>query len=339
MASFITGIAYYQPEQIMHNEAIALQHPEWSIDKIASKTGIHQRNIAAKDEFCSDMAVTAANIFFQTYAFDKQKIDYLLLCTQTPDYLLPTTACIVQHRLGLNKSVGALDINLGCSGFVYGLSMAKGLVETGQAKHVLLITSDTYSKLIHEKDKNNKTIFGDAATATLISHQATQEALAGSIQQFEFATDGSKFDALIVQNGALRHRFERGTDVYNADNEFVKNDDFLFMDGKEIFSFTAFEVPKLIDATLIKHGLTLSDIDLFVFHQANNFMLQTIRKRIGIPEEKFFVHLHDCGNTVSSSIPLAMSHAVKAQKIQKGMKVLLAGFGVGLSMSATVVNY
>ena len=335
--SFVSAISYYLPEYVLDNNEISSQHPEWSIEKISAKTGIYSRHIARENEFSSDMAVSAAEKLFQDFHIDKDEIDFLLLCTQSPDFLLPTTACIIQDRLKLSKSIGALDFNLGCSGFVYGLGLCKGLVETGQAKNVLLITSETYSKFINKQDKSNKTIFGDAAAATLISSSSNE--LHGKIKCFTYGTDGSRHNCLIVKNGGMRNRQLVGVDLLLEDESFLSNDNNLYMDGKEIFNFTAFEVPNLIIKILEKHNINLNDIDLFVFHQANEFMLNTIRKRIGIPIDKFYIFLKESGNTVSSTIPIALSNAIREGKIKKGMKVLIAGFGVGLSMAATIIEY
>jgi len=337
MNSYVSAISYYLPEIILDNSEISVQHPEWSIDKISSKTGIYSRHISGNNEFCSDMAISAAERLFHDCAINREEIDFLLLCTQSPDYFLPTTACIIQDKLGLSKNIGALDFNLGCSGFVYGLGLSKGLIETGQAKNVLLITAETYSKFINDDDKSNKTIFGDAAAATLIS--SSKKGVSGKIGNFTYGTDGSKHACLIVKNGGMKHRSLDGINIFDENQGFISNDNNLYMDGKEIFNFTAFEVPILIANILKKYQLNLEDIDLFVFHQANEFMLQTIRKRIGIPSEKFYIYLKESGNTVSSTIPIALNNAIKDGKIKDGMKVLIAGFGVGLSMGSTILEF
>jgi 3-oxoacyl-[acyl-carrier-protein] synthase-3 len=313
-------------------------HPEWSVEKISEKTGIYERHIAAKDEFSSDMAVSAMETFFAEHNVDKTKIDFLLFCTQTPDYLLPTTACILQDKVGLPKTAGALDFNLGCSGYIYGLGLARGLVETGQAKNVLLVTSETYSKLINQKDKSNKTIFGDGATVSLISSEPRPEDFKAAIGNFIYGTDGNGAAHLIVKNSGIRRSAEISEDVLNADGDYQSNDDFLYMNGKEIFEFTAFQIPPLIDRLLAQNSVSIDDVDMFVFHQANEFMLNFIRKRCKIPEDKFYVSMKDVGNTVSSTIPIALQRAIKEGKIKSGDRVVLAGFGVGLSMGATIIN-
>lgn len=332
MKTYIKAISYYLPDYNLNNSVLEQEFPEWSIDKIASKTGINNRYIADFGETAVDMAVEAAERLFQENNIEKQDIDFLILCTQSPDYFLPTSACIIQERLGLRTSIGAFDINLGCSGFVYGLGVAKGLIATGQAKNILFLTSETYSKFIHPKDKSNKTIFGDAAAATLISIDGFAE-----ICNFEYGTDGKGAENLIVKNGGLRNYKKQSELVVDEYNNYI-SDDHLYMNGAEIFLFTLSAIPKLVKVALIKNDLTIDDIDMFVFHQANRFMLESLRKKINIPDEKFYLYLENCGNTVSSTIPIALYHAWKDDLLLTGKNILLAGFGVGYSWAGTVLK-
>ncbi|UFH46679.1 ketoacyl-ACP synthase III [Flavobacterium galactosidilyticum] len=334
MNSYINSISVYLPKNTLTNEDLNNEFPEWTAEKISSKTGIFKRTIASEDEFVSDLAIKASIKLFEEHLIDKSCIDFVLLCTQSPDYFLPTTACVVQDKLGLSKNCGALDFNLGCSGFVYGLGLAKGLIASGIAKNVLLITSETYSKYINKKDKSNRTIFGDAAAACLISSGSK----AGNICNFVFGTDGSGADNLIVKNGAAKFSKQKSDDVY-IDGEFFKNDDNLYMNGQEIFKFTTASVPILVEECLASNGLNIEDVDLFIFHQANKFMLDYIRRKLKIPQDKFLMYFEDIGNTVSSTIPIVMSEAIASKKIKKGMKVLIVGFGVGYSYGATVIEF
>lgn len=334
MESFISCISVFLPEKKLTNEILNIEFPEWSVEKISNKTGIYERSIAGDDEFVSDLAIRAALNLFEQHSIDKDSIDFVLLCTQSPDYFLPTTACIVQDKLKLPTSCGALDFNLGCSGFVYGLALANGLIAGQLAKNVLLITSETYTKYINSEDKSNRTIFGDAAAACLVS----SEKPFGLINKFVFGTDGSGADNLIVKNGGRRYIDQKGVNEY-SDVDFIKNDNNLFMNGQEIFKFTAASVPILVEDCLKKNELELEDIDLFIFHQANKFMLDYIRRKINIPQEKFFIHIENIGNTVSSTIPIAISEALIQGKIRKGSNVLIAGFGVGYSYAATVLKF
>ena len=329
MNTFIKHISYYLPEQILTNEDLVKEFPEWTVEKIALKIGVNQRHIATDNETASDMGVKASEKLFAEYKIDRTKIDFLLFCTQSPDYFLPTSACIMQNKLGLSTSCGALDFNLGCSGYIYGLSLAKGLIIANIAKNVLLITAETYSKYLHPKDKGNRTIFGDAASATLISTNGFAK-----IGEFSLGTDGRGAENLIVKTGAMRNIYPKNDLIFDENNNPTSSD-FLYMNGSEIFNFTSESVPCLIKNVLKKNKLTQIDINLFVFHQANKYMMNYLRKIIDIDKNKFFIYIENVGNTVSSTIPIAMKEAEK-----KGMlhgNILLAGFGVGYSWGGTVL--
>jgi 3-oxoacyl-[acyl-carrier-protein] synthase-3 len=328
--SYIKSISYYLPEKILTNEQLVKEFPEWTVGKVADKIGIKQRHIVSENETALDLAGKAANLFFEEHKIDKSDIDFILLCTQSPDYFLPTSACILQHKLGLSTRCGALDFNLGCSGFVYGLSLAKGLIAGNIAKNILLITAETYSKYLHPKDKGNRTIFGDAATVTLISTDGFAEIL-----NFSLGTDGQGAENLIIKSGGLRNP-QKTDSVKFDDSGNPVSDDYLYMNGSEIFNFTLESVPELVDNVLKNNNLRKENINLFVFHQANKHMLNFLRKKIRIGEEKFYYCLENFGNTVSSTIPIALKEAQK-ENLLKG-NILLAGFGVGYSWGSVIIN-
>ena len=330
MKAYIKAISYYLPSSVLTNQELERQFPEWSAEKVSAKVGIEKRHIAALDETAGDMAYAAAEKLFAEHGIDKSCVDFILLCTQSPDYFLPSTACILQDRLGLRKNIGALDFNLGCSGFVYGLSLAKGLIVGGMARNVLLLTSETYTKYIHPSDKGNRSIFGDGASATLVSTDGLAE-----IGEFVFGTDGSGADGLIVKSGASRHSAPYD-DLQIDESGNPLSGDFLYMNGPDIFSFTIETVPEMISNCLMSNGLKQDDISLFVFHQANLYILEFLRKKIRIDKDKFYCNLRDVGNTVSSTIPIALCEAQVAGEL-KG-KVAIAGFGVGLSWGATILK-
>jgi len=330
MKAYIKAISYYLPEKVVTNEDLVKEFPEWTVEKVAGKVGVHQRHIVADDETASDMATRASEKLFTEHGIDRSTIDFILLCTQSPDYFLPTSACLIQNRLGLSTSCGALDFNLGCSGFVYGLSLAKGLIAGGIAKNVLLLTAETYSKHIHPKDKGNRTIFGDASAATLISTDGF-----ASIEDFVLGTDGHGAENLIVRKGGLRQPKALGDLVFDESGN-PGSSDYLYMNGGEIFNFTSEAVPVLVEQVLEKNHLSKDDIGLFVFHQANKYMMNYLRKLIDIEPERFYFFLENVGNTVSSTIPIALCEAHKEGKL-KG-NVLIAGFGVGYSWGATVLK-
>lgn len=331
MKTYIKAISYALPDKILSNEDLVREFPEWSVDKIANKIGVTKRHICSENETAVDIAIKAAGKLFSEHSeIQRSEIDFVILCTQSPDYFLPTSACIIQDKLGLRTDIGAFDFNLGCSGYVYGLSVAKGLICGGIAENVLLITSETYSKHIHPKDKGNRTIFGDAASATVISKTGFAE-----IGNFSLGTDGRGAENLIVKTGAMKYRDAKG-DISFDENSNPKSSDYLFMDGSEIFNFTMEAVPQLVKNTLLKNNIEQDDVNLFVFHQANKYMLNFIRKKIKIDESKFFYCMEDVGNTVSSTIPIALYEAKKLGVLSG--KILLAGFGVGYSWAGIVVN-
>lgn len=330
MKAYIKAISYYLPERVLTNEELVELFPEWTVEKISKKVGISKRHISADDETAGDMAVKAAEKLFSENDIDRSCVDFVLLCTQSPDYHLPSTSCMIQNKLGLSTKCGAFDFNLGCSGYEYGLAVAKGLVVGGIAKNILLLTAETYTKYIHPQDKGNRTIFGDAATATLISDSGYAE-----IGEFCLGTDGSGAEQLIVKAGCSRHS-DKANDYRVDDDGTIHSSDNLYMNGKAIFDFTSDVVPSLIDETLIKNGINKEEVDLYVFHQANKYMINYIRKMMEIEKEKFYIFMENVGNTVSSTIPIALCEAEKEGKL-KG-NIVLAGFGVGLSYGAVVLR-
>jgi 3-oxoacyl-[acyl-carrier-protein] synthase-3 len=332
MTASIAAVEFHIPEAILSNSELAELSSDWSAEKIESKTGIRQRHIARAEECASDLAVAAARKLFASGACRPEEIDFILLCTQSPDYLLPTTACLVQHRLGLSQGVGALDFNLGCSGYVYGLGLAKGLIESGQASNVLLITAETYSKFIRPNDLNVRTLFGDGATATLIRRDAGGNRATPSIGPLLFGTDGSGADNLIVRQSGMR--------LFPPDDETELTDQGgrLFMNGPQIFTFTLKAVPGLVQSLLARAGRELHDVDLFIFHQANQYMLEHLRRKIGIQESRFFLAMQNYGNTVSSTIPIALKHALMERRLRPDSVVMLVGFGVGYSWGAAFIR-
>jgi len=331
--AYIKGISYYLPEKIVTNNDLVEEFPEWSAEKVASKIGVSERHIAAPGETSGDMAVSAARNLFLEYSVEPKEIDFVMLCTQSPDYFLPTTACTIQERLGIPVKSGAVDFNLGCSGFVYGLALAKGLIVSGVARNVLLLTSETYSKFIHPRDKSNRTIFGDAAAATLVSDSGFAEIL-----EFALGTDGRGADRLTVQTGAMRHLSPKNDLSFDESGNPVSSD-YLFMDGTEIFNFTLEMVPELVKETLDQNQVKQDDVNLFVFHQANKYMLNFLRKKIRIPEERFYYFLDKVGNTVSSTIPIAITAAIREGSIRAADRVLIAGFGVGYSWAGNILQF
>lgn len=327
--AFIKDIAYYLPQKSVTNEELVKEFPEWSVEKIADKVGVLERRVA-DEETATDLAVMAAERLFAQSRVNREDVDFVLFCTQSPDYKLPSSACIIQDRLGLSTKCGAFDFNLGCSGYEYGLAVAKGLIAAGISNNILLLTGETYNKYIHPKDKGNRTIFGDGASATIISANGFAE-----IGEFSLGTDGSGAKDLIVKTSGARF-YEKANDLTFDEGGNPISSDHLFMDGQEVFTFTLVKVPKMMNEVLAKNSLQKDNVDLFIFHQANKYMLDHLRKKLRIDDNKFFVNLANVGNTVSSTIPIALCNARDDNKL-KG-NVLLAGFGVGLSWGATILR-
>lgn len=334
----ILGIEYYLPVESVSSERLAADFPEWSVARIEEKTGIKERHIAAPNECASDLAVEAARKLFATGACRPTDIDYLLFCTQSPDYFLPTTACTIQDRLGMTQSVGAIDYNLGCSGFVAGLGIAKGLIETGQASKVLLLTAETYSKFMNRRDKSVRTIFGDAGAATLVAGVEPREE--PCIGPLVYGTDGSGAGNLIVRAGGMRepHTADSAVEREEESGNFRSRDN-LLMNGTEIFSFALRVIPRCVRDLLARASVDMEAVDLFVFHQANRYMLEHLRKQLRIPADKFVISMQSCGNTVSCSIPIALRSAQQAGRIKSGDLIMLVGFGVGYSWASALIRW
>lgn len=319
-------IAVHLPERVETNEDLQKEFPDWDVSLIASKTGIYARHIAAEGETASDLGVAACEKLFREHNVDPASIDFLLFCTQTPDYPLPTTACLMQSRLGLGTHAGALDFNLGCSGYVYGLALADGLIRSGSVKRVLLVTSETYSKYIDPGDRSLRTIFGDGAAATLI--EANDEP---TLFGYQYGTDGTGADTLIVNSRGARpakdaikprHRHRWGSELY--------------MDGPSLISFTVTAVPKLIDDILAASDRTVDQIHSYLLHQATLKMLQQLQQRLSLDERRMPIYLEQVGNTVSSTLPILISQLRSENRLPPGSEHLMIGFGVGWSWAGCV---
>jgi 3-oxoacyl-[acyl-carrier-protein] synthase-3 len=322
----IGPISVHLPARVETNQQLQALFPKWDMTLIEEKTGIRQRHIAEPHECASDLGVAAAEKLFREHDIDPQSIDFLMLCTQTPDYPLPTTACLMQERLGLSTQCGALDFNLGCSGFVYGLAMANGLITSGAARRILLITAETYSKYIDGDDRSLRTIFGDGAAATLVDCSETP-----TLTAFQFGTDGRGADTLLATEGGARPAQDA---LKPRHRQRWKSS--LYMDGPSLISFTVAAVPDLIDNILAESELSRDDVDLYIMHQATYKMLEQLRKRLHLDEDRLPIFLEDCGNTVSSTIPIAIDRLRQQHRVRPDAPNLLIGFGVGWSWAGCV---
>jgi 3-oxoacyl-[acyl-carrier-protein] synthase-3 len=319
-------ISVHFPATVETNQQLAELYPDWNIPLIFSKTGVAQRYLAAPGECASDLGYQAAQKLFCEHDIDPRSIDFLLLCTQTPDYPLPTTACLLQDRLGLSTECGALDFNLGCSGFVYGLAMADGLIRTGAVKRVLLVTAETYSKYINADDRSLRTIFSDGAAASLIEAH-DRPTLTG----FKFGTDGSGADTLLVTEGGNRPEADSLRPRHRK-----RWSSPLYMDGPSLMNFTVGAVPQVIDDILRLAELRREDIHLYLMHQATLKMLQQLQQRLGLGDEQLPICLEHCGNTVSSTIPILIAQLRAQHRLPRDRHHLVIGFGVGWSWAGCV---
>lgn len=307
----IKKIEYYLPEKIEDGSILKEDNPQWDINKIEEKTGISKRYISKKDETTFDLAFKASEKILSSEE-QRNSIDALILVTQSPEFVLPASACVLQHRLKLNKNCLAFDVNQGCSGFIYGLAIGGSLVETGVASNVLLICSETYTKYIGKSDRTCRPIFSDGAAATLIS-----KASKNNIGPFELGTDGSGAKNLIVKSKNLP----------------------LYMSGSDLFMFTLESVPKCINSILKKANKKITDINLFVFHQASKIVIDNIVRQLKLPDKKVFRNYQKIGNTVSATIPIALKDASDSGKLKNGDTILALGFGVGYSWGGCIIKW
>jgi len=334
--SQISNISVYLPEHKLTNAMLQEEFPDLKIKELTRLTGVFSRAIAGKKETSVDMAVQAAETLFAKSEINKTFIDFIIFCSAGGDYITPASACIIQDKLGLPQKCGAFDFNQGCTGYIYGLSLADSLIKAGNATNVLLLTSETITKTIHPKDRANRAIFGDAATASLIQ-VSTGESKMG---KFVFGTDGSRYDQIIIKHG--RERFplpQFAEDDYLDDFGNIRNPANFYMNGSEVFNFSVEKAPELVNTLLEQLSLTLDNIDLFIFHQANQIILETIGRKLKIPQEKIVIELENTGNTVSSTIPIALQKAIESGQCKRGDKILIAGFGVGFSWGGTIINF
>lgn len=343
---YINAISYHLPDEIITNEQIVRDYllfggnPEdgVSTQSIYEQCSVRQRHLCAPEDTAKDLGNRAAERLFEEWNIDRSSIEYLIFVSDALEYKGPTTASIMQHNLGLTQNVGAIDILHGCTGWIYGLSLAKALIVSGQVKNVLLVTADIPHRVIHPYDAELRAIFSDGAAATLISNQLIPQGFNGSLGNFIFGTDGEGEKSLYVEKSGTRDplSLEWLQQHQNVPSKLVGGR--LKMSSPKIFLFAFRKVPKLIQQILDKHGLTKDDIDFYILHQANGTMLEFLRKRMKIPVEKFVNCIENTGNTVSSSIPIATVLTKQKNVFQPGQKIMVVGFGIGYSWGATLIT-
>jgi len=335
MGLTIQQIEYYLPKLSISNDDLAKENPDWDFDKIKGKTGVFSRHIAGVNETSLDLAINAVEKVFIKDNSIKGKIDSILYCTQSPDYIMPSNSFLIHKHFGFNQNVWTFDYNLACSGFVYGLAIANGILKTGLAKNIMLITSETYSKYIDPKDRSTRTLFGDGAAVSILSEFDRQ-----GILDIVLASDGHKFDTFYIPEGGCRLpvRFKKSGMLID-DNEEVLSSEYIHMDGFAVWQFISKNVSDQVVNILNRNNLNVNDIDLFIFHQASKLTLDSLMKMLKIKEDKVYINLSEKGNTVSASIPIALKDAYDEGKLKRGDLILISGFGVGLSWGSIIMRY
>ena len=333
----IADIACHLPNQVVTNAELSESFPEWDMDRVAKRAGVLQRHIAGPAETALDMGVAASRALLDRHPGLAGEIDGIIFCTQTPDYVMPPNSCVLQGKLGLRDEVLALVINLACSGYVYSLALAEGLIVAGTCTNVLVVTADTYSRLINPGDRAARTLFGDGAAVTWV--RATTDDRTGLLDVL-CATSGNGFEKFFVPAGGARTPRSADTAREKVDGSGnVRTDEDVHMDGLGVLSFVRAKVPTQVRTLLEREGITVADLDLVVFHQASKLALDVLTKALKLPEDKVFRNLSSIGNTVSASIPISLEQARAEGAIAPGSLVLLCGFGVGLSWASALVRF
>lgn len=307
MGAQLKYFEYYLPQK--YSLKNYFKKKNWDYKKIFNTTGIKFIRKTKPNVSSFDLALKASKKILKK--FPKNKIDGIIFISQSPETNLPSTACKLQYFLNLKKDLISFDINQGCSGFIYGLSVANALIQNKEAKNILIICSDTYTKYINPDDRTNYPIFSDGASAIIISDSQKSEFV-----DFQYHTAGEGYADLCVDKNST-----------------------LFMNGKKVLMFTMNEVPKIIQKILKKNKINLKNIDYFIFHQASKVVLDNLSRKIGIDKKKFYFDISKIGNTVSSTVPIAFFQLIKNKKIKRGDIILIAGYGVGLSIAVSILKF
>ena len=312
-------MAHYAPSGILSNEDLE-KVLDTSDEWITTRTGMKRRHVSSPDEATSDLALAAARSALARGGLTPADIDCYVVATVTPDYPFPATACIVASKLGAVDKA-AFDIEIACSGFIYGLTVASSLIRAGVYKRVMLIGAETLTKIVNRSDRSTAVLFGDGAGAVIL--EASDE---DSFLSSELGSDGSRPEVLRVPAGGSRKPLTPL--AYDAGEQYI------YMEGREVFKFAVTKMIEATDSALRKAGLSKNDVDWLIPHQANKRIIDSAAKYLNMPEEKVVVNIHEYGNTSAASIPIALSEAVQAGKIKPGDVIVFVGFGGGLSWGA-----
>lgn len=330
----IRAIEYCLPDNVVSNNDLEKLHPDWDMEKIYNKTGVKRRHIADVGETSFDLSILAVEKLFLNNNITQDEIDGIIFCTQSPDYIMPSNAFLIHKHFAFKNNVWAFDINLACSGFIYGLSIIRGMIYSGLGKNVLLITADTYSKYINKEDRSTSVLFGDGAAATLVG--AFQNS---SIIDIKLSTSGNEFDSFYIPSGGCRTPHSELTKIPIRDHSGnMKSLNDIHMNGFAVWKFISRTVPLQIQDILSKHCISVEDINFFGFHQASKMTLDSLIKAIGI-KKPVYSNIENKGNLVSASIPVLLKDAIDNNQLKRGELVLLSGFGVGLSWGTILLRY
>jgi 3-oxoacyl-[acyl-carrier-protein] synthase-3 len=332
----IRDIEYYLPENIVTNLDLNEENPDWDMKNVEIKSGVLKRHVASDNETAFDLMARAVNRLYSSGLHDKNDIDAIIVCTQSPDYIMPSNAFLIHDLLALKDEVLAFDFNLACSGYVYGLAIARSLILSETAHNVLLVTGDTYSKYINKKDRSARVLFGDGASASLITSSNDDE----GIMDVMLSSSGKHFKKFYMPGGGCRLPYcaENAVEEVDASGNIRSKYD-IYMDGMGVWSFIQSTVPKQIKELLTRNSLAVDEIDYYVFHQASKLTLDSLVKALRISSDKVYMDLANTGNLVSSSIPVALKKAILAGSISHGSQVLISGFGVGLSWGSMLIRF
>lgn len=320
----IIGTGSYLPDNVLTNadlEKLVDTTDEW----IVTRTGMKERRVAGAEEFTSDMGAEAAKRAIEKAGIDPKQIDLILVATLTPDYMFPSTACIIQSKLGLNAP--AMDIQAACTGYLYALQIAKGMIESGLHKNVLLIAAEKLSSIVDYDDRGTCVLFGDGASACVVSNEGTGLHIKESV----LGSDGDQTDILIMPGGGSRNP----TSVKTVEDKMHH----IKMDGREVYKHAVRRMESSLKECIEKAGLTEEDISWLIPHQANMRIIEGIAKRFNVDDEKVVITVHKYGNTSSSTIGIALDELLEKEELKSGENILLTAFGAGLTWGSTVLTY
>lgn len=331
----IKDIAYYLPEYILTNQELQADNPSWDLKHLEKMTGVYSRHIAKNEETALDLSIKACEKLFNLYPELPHQVDGIIFCTQSRDYVLPSTACVLHKHFEFSENVFALDIDMSCSGYIYGLAMCQGMIQSQMLNNLLLINADTYSKYINKHDRTTRVLFGDGAAVSWITSTDFNE----GIKDILWGTSGKGYETAIIPAGGCRLPKSAETSILIKDESGnVRSLEQLHMNGVGVLGFINSKATKQIRKILEKNELTLNNIDRFVFHQASKMALDSLQRKLRIPSEKVYRNIDKVGNTVSACIPIALKEAIEIGKIKHKHTVLLSAFGAGLSWGTALVE-